>query len=190
MGPPMHGQIPTQIDLNGNVIKTEQPSQEQMMKPEQYMNYGVDPMYGYYAQMGMAPQLPMPQQNEDKQAVMQQSLSTSTMWDSMQEQQMQIGIAKEEKTDDNSDNNVLVPKQEPVWPDAHAAHAQAMQMNQYYDQMNMYYANQQNVNGYYPQYYNPMNPPQQPNGDEMNKNIEVPPMPMPLMEMDTNSYEK
>merc|ERR1719203_866032 len=108
--------------------------------------------------MGMAPQLPPPQQNEDKQQAMLQSLSTSTMWDSHQEQQMQM--AKEEKIEDNSEN-VLVPKQEPMYPAEHGgmdpmhaqAQAQAMQMNQQYlnpssydpmqqqMNMNMYYAN-------------------------------------------------
>merc|ERR1712130_948366 len=167
------------IDINGNVIKSEQlqteNDQQYIMKPEQYNYY--DPMYGYYS-MGIPNQI-----NDNKQNAL--SLSTSTM-PAMWEQ--------------NGQN----PKEEPIWEyNAEQMH----QMNQVAASMGMPGLSHDLLQGM-PQCMNNMMPSTMyyPNGYYMNfenqhlvysanhhqnenKQIEVPPLPLPITEIEESSFE-
>merc|ERR1712228_1103968 len=181
------------IDINGNVIKAEQ------------MKY-YDPMYGYYS-MGM----PAQNQSENKQSA-QLSLSTSTMpamWDLHNAQMQQLPpMPPKQEVNGNSDG-VLVPKQEPIYDEqmqqylnqtaAAAATAssydplQAMpdfmntmntmnSMMPYYPPPNMNYLNYENQHLLYSGNHNQML--QDPNNmnHQIEKKIEVPPLPPQLMD--------
>eukprot|EP01084_Bolivina_argentea_P274541 467983_1 len=157
-----------------NVIKSEQPNGSQMMdgslKPEQYY----DSLYGYY---GFAA--------PNTGAVNTSSLSTSTIWSDEQMQQ-----------NNNNNNNitsdgVLIPKQEPMYPQAHGGVDYSAYLNQHamLTAGNLYYGN-----GYYFNYgneqyanatnANQMSMQQMDNSNQENKNkFELPPLQFPEFEM-------